>query len=579
VVFSSHPRNSPHSGGSGWRNWTPWILLALIAFCFLGYLGWLRPADNFGGYHDDTLYFSAAQALARGEGYRMPSVPGSPPHTKYPVFYAWLLSHIWKWQPEFPANVGTAVWMTAFFAVWYLVAAFLCLRKVAGFGDWSALAPVALCAFQAHFLFLSGSVLSDMLFMALAMTAAVMADRALERGSWILFALAGVVAGLSVMTRTLGLAVVAGIAGLALYRRAFRPAVVFCLAAAPFLAAGVLGPLTQPSLPISAQEGGAGWRQTWLFYTSYLGYWKLSLLSPEVYWGMLQDRLAEFLMTPADYCLFPPPGGRFSRLGRVISITLTTGILIGAFRQARRGGWRAIHFIFALYTAAVLVSIQGQADRYFVLFLPLFYAGLWGEARNLGQMVLSILGSARPAGEKALAGVLAAGLLVVAAVGAHHTVRGYRRQLAGQIRDRFALGEEKKQLYDWIRQNTDPGARFVAYEDICLYFYTGRQAMRPIAFSTAAFQIENQGLLERELAHITDVARHIGARYWVSAADDFHLEQLPPIVKRMAQVRSVLPLVFQSRGKRAQIYDLSCLFDSSRAECAAAAPVLFPGGK
>jgi hypothetical protein len=101
-----------------------WICFGIILFLFLGYVEWLRPAPLFGYFHDDTLYFSSARALATGQGYIIPSLPGTPPQTKYPILYSWLLSWVWKWFPNFPGNVMPAIWLTAFFGCWFLAAAF-----------------------------------------------------------------------------------------------------------------------------------------------------------------------------------------------------------------------------------------------------------------------------------------------------------------------------------------------------------------------------------------------------------------------------------------------------------------------
>src|SRR5574340_1031798 len=69
------------------RRLLPWIGMGFTLSAFLLYLASLHMAGNFGRYHDDTLYFSSAQALAQGRGYILPSLPGNPPQTKYPILY------------------------------------------------------------------------------------------------------------------------------------------------------------------------------------------------------------------------------------------------------------------------------------------------------------------------------------------------------------------------------------------------------------------------------------------------------------------------------------------------------------
>jgi hypothetical protein len=561
---------------------TPFLLPVVLAF-FLLYLGWRRPAESFGWYHDDALYFSTAKALAQGAGFRLPSVPGSPPEAKYPILYPWLLSWIWKWRPSFPANLNGAVWMTAFFACWFLLAAFQLLRGLKGIGGGTALLLAGLCAFHQHTLLLSGAVLSDIPFMALALTSAVLADAALRPGGsiWSLAA-AAVLAGLSVLVRGFGLTVVAGLLAAAFYRKTFRRAAVFFVLAAPFAVGGLFwrgGAAAGAGLlpPHEGVPAGPGWLQTWLYYTSYAGFWKLCVPRIDVFTAMLSENLQAFLQAPAAACLFPPLGGGNSYAGVLFSITLSAGIGTGIVRQARGSEWKPIHFVFPLYSGLTLVWNYALMDRFLLLFLPLFYAGLWVEGRHWICMLRNNLRPARPAAATAFAGMLAAGSGALAALAASHYLSGLLPRAPGAAASRAARMQEKQQLYDWIRRNTAPGDRFIAYQDVNLYLYTGRQAMRPIAFSTEGFYKKDQKILERDLDHITDVARHIGARYWVMADDDFRLETgLPLIESRMNQLRSVLPSVFRTAGGRVEVYDLSCLFFQDRPECRRAARILLP---
>ena len=74
----------------------------LLLVCFLRYLPGLFAGA--GRYHDDGLYMLTGRALAEGHGYRIASLSGMPPQTKYPVFYPALLALLWKLDPDFPAN-------------------------------------------------------------------------------------------------------------------------------------------------------------------------------------------------------------------------------------------------------------------------------------------------------------------------------------------------------------------------------------------------------------------------------------------------------------------------------------------
>lgn len=563
----------------------PWLCLVGLLTLYLLHVAWLQPARYFGYYHDDALYFSSAKALAQGRGYIIPSLPGTPRQTKYPVLYPWLLSWIWKGDPSFPANLVPAVWMTAVFGCWSLVAAFQLLRKLNGIGDWPALLLVSLCAFQPHFLLLSGMVLSDVPFTALVLTGAVVGDTAMRRGSRIWLGLAaGTLAGLSVLLRTVGIAVVAGIFATAVYRRAYRQGLVFCLATTPFLAAVLW--FAGPHLwPHAAATGGAtlapGWRQTWLFYTSYGEYWRLTVPGPLAFLKMLSVNLDALLKGPAIY-FFVPRVNTSSELGIVLSTLLTAGILAGVIRQARKQEWKPIHFIFPFYAAVILLWNYPLMDRFLLWLLPLFYAGVWLEGKHLLSMVLTTFRSAQPAAEKLLAGALSLGLVVLAGTAAWDYLDGFRPQLRAMGARRAAMLEEKMQVYDWLRQNTDPQTRVVTYEDASLYLFAGRQAIRPIQFSVEWYYTKDARVLERDLAHITDTARQVGARFWViSNDDDFGLDlgnDQRLLDARMTELKSVLPMAFHSRENKVQVYDLSCVLQPLRPECKGAVPVLFPEG-
>jgi|GEM_PF-795346 len=539
----------------------------------------------FGYYHDDALYFSSAQALAQGRGYIMPSLPGAPPQTKYPVLYPWLLSWVWRWDPSFPANLLPAVSLTAMFGCWSLIAAFQLLRKLNGIGDWPALLLVGLCAFQPHFLILSGAVLSDVPFVALVLTVAVVADSAMRRNSRIWLGLAaGALAGLSVLLRNVGIAVVAGIFATAVYRRAYRQGLAFCLATTPFLAAALWfsGP---HSWPRWESTGGAtlapGWRQTWAFYTSYAEYWKLTVPGPLAFLKMLGANLDALLQGPAIY-FFLPLVKATPQLGIALAGVLAAGVLAGIIRQARKQEWKPIHFIFLFYAAVILFWNYPLMDRFLLWLLPLFYAGVWLEGKDLLAMVLSTVRSAQPLTEKLLAGALSLGLLVLAGTAAWNYLDGFRLELRAKGAQRAAMLDEKMQVYDWLRQNTDSQTRVITYDDASLYLFAGRQAIRPIQFSVELYYTDDARVLERDLAHFADTARQVGARFWViSNDDDFGMDlgkHRRLLDTRMAQLKSVLPMAFHSRENIVQVYDLSCVLQPLRAECKGAVPVLFPEG-
>ena len=59
-----------------------------------------------GTYHDDRVYVGTAKSLSEGTGYRLISLPGSPPQTKYPILYSYIHSWVWPVSPAFPGNIA-----------------------------------------------------------------------------------------------------------------------------------------------------------------------------------------------------------------------------------------------------------------------------------------------------------------------------------------------------------------------------------------------------------------------------------------------------------------------------------------
>jgi 4-amino-4-deoxy-L-arabinose transferase-like glycosyltransferase len=562
------------------KTWLPWLCLTATLILYVVYLRHLRPERWFGWYRDDAVYFSSAEALAQGRGFILPSLPGSPPDTKEPVLYPWLLSWVWRCRPYFPSNIVPAARMAAIFGCCFLVAAFQLLRKLTGVGDWPALVMVTLCAFQPHFLVYSGSLLSDLPFMALAITAALageVAVRATGRFGWA--AIAGTLAGLSLMTRSVGVAVVAGILAAALCRRAYRQAAAVCVGAGPFVFA--LFWARRTSLPIP-QGGGLstllGWQQTYLYYTSYVKYWRLSVPRFSMFLQVLNANVRALVEGAPLYFLEPTLGITNSLIGKAIGGIVSAGVVAGILRQARNQEWKPIHFIFVFYSAVVLLWSYPAMDRFLLPFLPLFCVGLWVEGKRLVRMLVASLHDACPAGERVLAGVMLTGVIILVGIAVWNYGSGYRPQLSGMGEQRSRLMQEKAEAYQWIRQNTDPEARVVAYEDASLYLYTGRQAVPPIVLSTESLYTRKRNVLERELAHITDAAVAVRARYWLTSEDDFRdfVNARASMKERVANLMSPLPEVYHSRDGRVRLYDISHLLRPEPTGCQGSVPSVVP---
>jgi hypothetical protein len=562
VSFFSHrnPRNT--------------VILTLICGAYLCNVQRWHPETFFGRFHDDSLYFSSAKALAEGHGYIIPSFPGTPPQTKYPIVLPWLLSWIWKWNSAFPENLKYATYLIEFFGIWTLIASFLLLRKLPGLGEKPALFLTALLAFQPIFLRMSGLLMADVPFTALLITAFLLADRAIDRGGRVYFAIAiGAVAGLSVGLRTVGITVVAGFFLLALWRRAFRQGLVFAASAVVMIFLESLPTLSQhPAIQLAAvPSGGPGWQQLYAYYTSYRTFWKMSVPSTHALLDLVRANFLSIVSSPGSF-LAAPLETRWSLISSVLTVPIGAGII----RQFKYALWKPIQVVLVMYLA-ILVVWPWAPERFLLPFLTIFFAGIWVEGRRMMPMLFANLRPGNPTSRRLLAGALAT--LLAAAIGFaawNFFIRDPRRlQLA--LTSLEHNREQREEAYAWLVQHSDPADRVTAYEDAVLYLYTDRQGLRPIAFLPESGYMGDLDYLSRDLVHLTDAAHYVEARFWLATDDDFYEETYSDIIRgRLREIESVLPVVFHSTDGSVRILDASCVVDTQVSACSAASKILFP---
>jgi 4-amino-4-deoxy-L-arabinose transferase-like glycosyltransferase len=562
-----------------WRRLT-WLALPVILASFVVAVIRLHPANFFGYTEDDSIYFSSAKALAEGKGYVLASFPGAPAATKYPVFYPWILSWVWRWNSSFPANLAYAIAISVAFGLIYLTVAFLFLRGLRGIGDGEALLLTGFCALHPLIIFYSGSVLSDIPFGAFALAALLLAEMALQqRQSTALAASCGLLAGLAMLTRVFGVPIAAGIVLAFVLRRAWRKLFIVCSALAPFL--GALGwHAIFSRIPVSPASGPAAsssvWVHTWTYYTSYFDAWKEAIPTFSVFVAMLKNNAIVLLRTPGDYFVYPWPLAEHMA-GTILATVVTVIVLKGILREARPAAVTPIQLALPFYALLALLWNYPQCDRFFIPFFPLFAAGVWIEGKHILRLARSSMAANEPSVEKILA---VAFYIVLAAfaftVGLDYT-GGIRSASADKSRERSVLLQDKREAYNWLSRFTDSGARVVAYEDASEYLYAGRSSVRPFTFTTEEFY--EPARLRRDLGHIADVSRAVGADYWIVSDDDYDIgwgEAYVAGSARMREMTRVLPVVFSSKGGHLRIYSLSCIQHPDTSGCESARVTLFP---
>ena len=541
-----------------YRGWLPCLGLLCVLAAYVVSVVRLHPTNFFGLTQDDTVYFSSAKALADGQGYILPSVPGTPRATHYPVLYPWMLSWVWRFNPSFPDNVKDALGLTVAFGCAFLVAAFIFFRQLNAFNDLEVLFLTLFCGLQPIVRVYSANVLSDIPFAAFALGILVLSNCALRRSPGTAFTgLCGALAGLSMFIRVLGAPVAGGIWVAMLLRREWRKAAVFSVCVVPFFVAlawrALLSAPRQAPVDVSSCSGA--WQGTWLSYTSYVGFLKLVGSHHGIFWPILKQNVLLLLLQPGIYFADP----RFIRpsdMGAVFTCVLCAMVVAGVFRLARKTGWQPVHFSLVFYLVPLLFWSYPIAGRCLIPFLPIFIAGLWFELRLLARRIWESLNRSQPRTERRLAALLTAALTAIV-VGIGWAQAGNSRAISRESEQRGLLRAEKTEAYSWLRANTPQGARVIAYEDVNLFLSSGRQGLRPVTFSPA--DLYDPFLLGRDISCLTVSARAVQAEYWLMSDDDFSMEWTDAISAGLAQegqLKNTLPELFRSSSGRVRVYGL-----------------------
>jgi hypothetical protein len=103
----------------------------------------------------------------------------------------------------------------------------------------------------------------------------------------------------------------------------------------------------------------------------------------------------------------------------------------------------------------------------------------------------------------------------------------------------------------------------IAYEDGLLFLHTGRPSVVQIACLPQSFYENDRRFAEHDAAHLPDVARHIGAAYWLTTIRDFSLNgdmDYAILQRRQELLLASAPLVYHSADGAVKIFDVRSLF-------------------
>jgi len=427
-----------------------------------------------GLFHDDGIYTVVAKSLYQGEGYRIISLPGAPPQTKYPFLYSYLLSWIWAFSPVFPQNIAAlkSVNIVIFIAIFFLSVSYyrrnFPLSSIAAivFGLFVCINPI-LFTFTDY-------VVSDLLYVLQALGALTICRGANEGFS---------------QSRNLSLALVVGLACLTR------------LAAMPLIFAGIVQSI------ISRGWQGAAWfiggvilfLAPWLLWVSlhsrensnflyayYLGYDVSGSDGVQIatslagHWPIVLGN-ARHLLDLFDLLYLLPllPG-----LGIILTLLTILGMIVSVRKQ------ELFAWCFFLSSVGLLLVWPFHPVRYVAPLVPLLiilpFRGMhaiqcWieslGKDFGFGNLV------AKMAWVPALLILLLNGVWLSGYLFAHNeqTTRGLYGNRAPYGWQGF------EETFTWIRQNLPPDALLATAYDPMYYLYTDRVAIRPAVHRPATY--------------------------------------------------------------------------------------------
>ena len=428
--------------------WAAAAALAVAAVAGLNLTGSL-----VGVFYDDGMYLALAKSLAQGQGYRLLYLPGAPGAVHYPFLYPAFLAALWHAAPHFPANV--VLFKAANTALLGIFAALLVLYLCARVPQpaWRVAVFVAAAATALPLVTVATVLFAEPLFLVLAVAAWWAADTArsagTRRAAWGLAAAAGILAGAAALTRTVGIAVVAGVVAALLTARRPRAALGAGVAAALILA---------PWLVFVARHHGDADPILASNYGTYAD------LLAQAGWWLSPASLGDLLNPLGAVALAPFRGWLRFYLGVPALLVLVAG-----FAPLVRA-WSAMGWSLVGYLLIVFAWPYGP-DRFLWAVWPLLALAFAAGAERIWKRLGAARRPVARVGRWCVAAVVAA---VVAGYG-FYQVRGYARGDAMAMQR--GISATMDEILPWIREATPPGAVVAGEDEALLWLYTGRRAV------------------------------------------------------------------------------------------------------
>jgi Dolichyl-phosphate-mannose-protein mannosyltransferase len=494
------------------------ILFIVLAGASVVYYVAISPRQ-FGSFHDDSIYVTTAKALATGKGYRIISLPYEPAQTKYPPFYPFLLSLIWRLSPSFPQNLVPMMLLSVLATVGFLALSFSYLTREGYATSWEALAVVALTAINWRTMILATSLLSDMIYGVLSILALLIAEELAKRkGHWIASIGLGVVMGLAFLTRSSAAVLIIAVGVYFVAARRFRSAVP-ALAVVAIFVLGWVGWCHVERTPATGVNVA--------YYTSYLALVReviTQLQAQDQTWMpivvlsvLAKNALMLIVVSIPVACLGIDYNG-------VLYLGFAFLFVAAGFIRDISGGLRMLHvYIISYLILHSLWLLFVSYDRFLIPILPFLLLWLLRELRTMAQLVRREMSSQMAMIRKASAGIIGLALGGVVVAGVYNYVSGVYYPIAsGSIRKVVGPSAVDRQTVEWINSNTAATDRLVCNNDPMYYLYTGRKATHFLPMIS--------GINWKEAQHLLfDIVNENKVNYLVLTPTDFDLSYRPDV--------------------------------------------------
>lgn len=445
-------------------------LALLVAAIYL-----LRIDSVAGLILDDAWYMVLGKSLADGEGLRLISSSAPPIVPAVPPGFPALLAIVFAIDPAYPSNLVwlKAVSVLAMFGVgitsWIYFTRYRDMPPAIAF-----MAAAAIVLTPAMVFLATSTVMAECVFMLAQLATVVAIERATRRERNSATLSAGVMAGVTILVRTAGVAVAgAGLVYFLLQRR-WRQAGLFAAATAitvtPWL---IYASVNAPTFDERLRHGGS----IAYTYQQLLSMERPGAVNTEASSDAILNRAVRNLgdIVSRDIgavflpVLYRPPlesgqeaisvgrPGRGSMGGptgtRVVSVLIFLALLAGIFRAR---AWLSLPVLVIAASLVVIGPVESQTFRYLVPLSPLLFLLLWQAAP-------------RP-------DVMRVVLLCVLVLHLVDHAQYLRARSAGEA-DWVAGAQEIDVVIDWVDKNLPADAPIVSSNPGLLYLQTGRKGL------------------------------------------------------------------------------------------------------